>query len=360
MAEQLKNVFFQKSFYTKLSKEIKKVNPKFDIGKFNKLIFTKEFNDLALKAKMRHTTEALGETLPSDFKRAVDILIKVEDQFRKGFEHLTFSDFVERFGMGNFEVSMRAFEVFTKSSSEFAIRPFIIKYPKRTMVQMVKWSKSDKDYIRRLASEGSRPRLPWAMSLPDFKKDPTPIISILNNLKNDPSEMVRRSVANNLNDISKDNPDFALKIAEKWYGENKEIDKLVKHALRGLLKQGDPRALKLFGFGDTKSIKILRFKIHDSKIKIGGSTKFSFELRVSGNEFQKLRLEYIIDYMKKNGKTSSKVFQLKEGKFTSGKYEFKRKLDFQDRTTRKHYPGRHILCLAVNGKKVKSITFALK
>lgn len=359
MPEQLKNIFFPKSFYHKLEKELAKFYPQFDTLKFNKLIFTKDFKALALKAKMRHSTEALGKTLPQDFKKAIDVLLKVEKEF-DGFEHLIFSDFVERYGLDDFSTSIKALEVFTRSTAEFAIKPFIIKYPGKTMAQMLKWSKSPHDYVRRLSSEGCRPRGPWAMALPAFKKDPSPILPILENLKNDPSENVRKSVANNLNDISKDNPEIVLRLAKKWIGKSYETDKIIKHALRGLLKKANPDAMNLFGFGNVDSVKINNLSMQHSSIKIGESTEFAFELKVKGNKKLKLRLEYVIDFVKKTGKISPKIFQIKEEIFSPGTYMIKRKLDFQDRTTRKHNPGKHIFTIIVNGEKTSHINFLLQ
>lgn len=356
MPEQLKNIFFRKKFIDELAKRIKNEYPKFNMSQFNGLVFDKEWDDRTLKQKMRHVSECLGETLPKDFSQAVQILIKIEKHFG-GFDHLTFADFVERFGLDCYDESIAALEVFTRTTSEFAIRPFIQKYPKKTMAQMLKWAKSKKDYVRRLASEGCRPRLPWGMALADFKKDPSPILPILKILKNDPSENVRRSVANNLNDISKDNPDIVIKIAKKWFGESKEIDKIIKHALRGLLKKGNPDAMKLFGYGDVKDVKINELKVEPQKIKIGGVAELFFELETKKK--QKLRLEYALEYAKAKGKTSEKIFQIQEATYDAEKKEFRRKLNFMDCTTRKHYPGKHKLTIIVNGNRMAKTEFSL-
>ncbi len=133
---------------------------------------------------------------------------------------------------------------------------------------MLKWSTHKSRHVRRLATEGSRPRLPWAMALPKLKKDPTPILPILENLKQDSCEIVRRSVANNLNDISKDNPQIAIAIAKKWKNISPETDAIIKHSLRTLLKAAHPEVLKYYQL-DAKNISVERFLIKNKKVKIG-------------------------------------------------------------------------------------------
>lgn len=160
-----------------------------------------------------------------------------------------FPDYIERFGMEDYAVAVGTMERLTAfTSCEFAVRPFIKKHEGQMLEQMLGWSEHSSHHVRRLASEGSRPRLPWAMALPKLKKDPSPILPILENLKVDSSEYVRRSVANNLNDISKDNPDVALSVFRDWIGHSPETNRIVKHGCRTLLKQGVPEAMELFGF----------------------------------------------------------------------------------------------------------------
>ncbi|MCC5940210.1 MAG: DNA alkylation repair protein, partial [Balneolaceae bacterium] len=218
--------------------------------------------------------------------------------------------------------------------------------------QMLNWSRHHHSHVRRLASEGCRPRLPWAMALPRFKKDPAPILPILENLKDDPSEFVRRSVANNLNDISKDHPKLVLEIGKRWIGADVNRDKIIKHACRTLLKSGDVRALELFGFLEPSDIEILHFEC-DSSVNMGKHLKFSFIVKNGGKKRSKVRIEYGIDYMKSNGSTNRKIFQISETVLKSGESkEFMRTQSFKKLTTRKHYPGRHALAILVNGREL--------
>jgi 3-methyladenine DNA glycosylase AlkC len=252
------------------------------------------------------------------------------------FLNLFCPDFIELYGLNYREISIPALAEFTQyASSELAIRPFIVLYQDHMMTQMLEWAKDDNYHIRRLASEGCRPRLPWAVALSTLKKDPSDILPILYVLKDDKEEYVTRSVANNLNDISKDNPDIVLDIAKEWYGGNKNTDRLVKHACRSLLKSANLEALDIFGFNNTynteiTNLSISRPNINNANIKIGEEINFLYELNVKNPG--KLRLEYAIDFMKSNGKASRKIFQLKEGNYTAGAFSFSKKHSFKERS----------------------------
>lgn len=224
---------------------------------------------------------------------------------------------------------------------------------------MFLWSKHSNKWVRRLASEGSRPRLPWAMALPSLKDDPDPILPILKNLRNDSSETVRRSVANNLNDISKDNPEIVIDIARKWFGLSKDTDALVKHACRTLLKRGDSQTLKLFGFGNDK-ISLGNFKITTPEVRIGEALLFSFSIQNKDDKHNLVRLEYGLYYKKKNGELSRKVFKISERSIEPGKkYEIEKKQSFKRITTRKFYVGTHRVSIIINGRESETKEFRL-
>ena len=359
MAQRLIDIYFTYAFVEKLASSIKRVYPTFDEKSFSNNILTEQWDRTNLKERMHIISRTLGQFLPVTYKERITILLKVELEF-DGFEHLVFSDFVEMFGLENFDISMNALEILTRSSAEFAIRPFYIKYPQKTLEQMKQWSTHTHDFVRRLASEGSRPRLPWGMALPIFKKDPTPILCILEELKNDPSESVRRSVANNLNDISKDNPQIVIDLAKKWIGKSEKIDSLLKHALRGLLKKGNRDVLSLFGLQNSEGLSVKNSTITPHEVCIGNSAQLTFTLIVDAYPHKKVRLEYEIGYKKVNGTLSYKVFQIQEKKFETGTYFFERKLRFDDMTTRKHYEGEHTLSVIVNGERFETVKFVLR
>jgi len=360
MAEQLKKMFFQKNFFGSFSKMLKEAYPEFDEAYFLNLVFYKDWDKIELKQKMRHTTECLYKSLPKEYSTVLKILRKVAPQI-KGFEGLVFSDYVELYGMDHWDLSLPALRDFNQCcSSEFAIRPFIIKDSVRTMEFMYFWAQDDEPHVRRLASEGCRPRLPWAMALPAFKKDPSPILPILEKLKNDESESVRRSVANNLNDISKDNPKIVLEICEQWFGESENVNRIVKHACRTLLKSGNTRAMLLFGFGDPSNLFIENLKFDKEHLSIGDDLIFTFDLKVSTKHSCKVRLEYAVHFLKANNKLSHKVFQIKEAKYEPGIYTINKKHSFKEQTTRKHYAGEHHISVIVNGVEKDRKSFVLK
>lgn len=273
---------------------------------------------------------------------------------------MVFPEFVEVYGLEDWERSLPALEFFTSfGSSEFAMRPFLHQAPERAMPFVLKWAESSNHHVRRLASEGCRPRLPWAMALPKFKADPSPILPVLEKLKDDESEYVRKSVANNLNDISKDHPELMIEICERWFGHSPRTDWIVKHACRGLLKSRHERALTLFGFGDNGQVEVANFKVGKKRLRIGEDLAFDFDLHVNGSDERKLRLEYTIDFVKANGKSSKKVFQISEKSYCAGVYPVRKKHATADLTTRKHYPGRHQLAIVVNGKELAALDFDL-
>ena len=231
MPEPLKNLY-SKELIANLSNEIKKRYPAFDKKAFTKKVFDRDWKDRELKQRMRRIAECLHQHLPVSYKKAISILKPIAKN-NSGSEYMFFQDFVECYGLDDFATSIPALEHFTKfASSEFAVRAFILQDEKHMMEQMLHWARSDNHHVRRLASEGCRPRLSWAISLPVFKKDPQPVLAILKTLMNDESEYVRRSVSNNWNETSKDNPDVVLDWAGKCLAKNDNTDRLIKHACR--------------------------------------------------------------------------------------------------------------------------------
>ena len=342
---------------------IKSVYEPFPVDEFVKGVMDETWDNLELKARMRQVTINLKKFLPESYTECLAILDKVADAYTSGLFVLgmSFPDFVEVYGQddANWDLSVNALAKYTILwSSEFAVRPFIINNEERMMAQMLAWSKDEDEHIRRLASEGCRPALPWAMALPKFKKDPTPVLPILKQLKADPSQYVRKSVANNLNDISKTCPDIVVKIATDWYGENEHTNWIIKHGCRTLLKKGNRDILALFGVDDIKNIEVDAFNLETTSVSIGGDLSFSFD--IWAKEQTKARLEYGIDYVKANGKKSRKMFKLSEVSLKSNeKKSYTRKHSFADLSTRKHYPGIHSVTLIVNGAEQGILDFEL-
>ena len=360
MPDLLKNMYNPDSIL-KLAQDLKAVYEPFETEAFYQTILSDKWENLELKERINHIALTLKDFLPPDYPGALEVLNGIVENYGTWLDGFAFfiPTFVEMFGLEeeNWELSINALAKYTRySSAEFAVRPFIIMDEKRMMGQMMEWSNSEDEHLRRLSSEGCRPQLPWAQSLPHFKKDPSPIFPILENLKNDESLTVRRSVANNLNDISKTHPNLVASLAKEWYGKTEETDWVVKHACRTLLKKGNKEVLEIFGFHDADAVLVEHFSLSHQEIPIG--SRLTISLSVRAKEETKVRLEYGIDYMKANGKPSRKIFQISEGAFLENQVkDYEKNHSFADLSTRKHYPGQHAIVLIVNGEEKEKIEF---
>lgn len=351
---------YNKDFVKSLSINIAKEYNPFNDKLFFKQIINKNWESKELKERIRYISKKINEHLNIPYPEQLEVLKCIAQNY-KGLQGMLFPDFVQVYGQDDFKNSINALKLFTQySTAEFAIRPFIEKYPKKTLNILIKWSNNKNKHLRRLASEGTRPKLPWASPLRGFIKDPSPCIPILENLKADESLYVKKSVANHLNDISKNHPDLVLEICKKWHGKNIHTNWIVKHALRTLLKQGNKKALTIFGLDNANEIEIQNLTLSSSKIKIGDFIHFEFDVINNSKVKRDLRLEYKINFVKSNGSTSGKVFQISEFSLKENSIKsFKRKQWFKELTTRKHYPGTHKITLIVNGEEKKSIDLKL-
>ncbi len=367
MGSLLKDIY-SKDFYDSLCKTLGEVIPSFNKDKFIQQIFDGNWDSKELKQRMKHTSLVLHSVLPAEFASSVSLIEKIIKSLRQrnikesSLAYMFLPDYIETYGINDYNASIELIEFVTQfTSCEFAVRPFIVKYGDKMLKQMQHWSLHNNHHVRRLASEGSRPRLPWAIALPKLKIDPAPILPILENLKNDPSEYVRRSVANNLNDISKDNPDIIISIAEKWKGHSKETDAIIKHASRTLLKQGSPVILKHFGLTGNANIVASEFNVITPGVNIGNSLEFYFSIQNTDSIPVYVRIEYGIHYLRNNGQHSKKVFKISERLLKPAeKINIHRKQSFKTITTRKFYAGQHKLSLIINGQEKGIANFELK
>ncbi|MGB0951794.1 MAG: DNA alkylation repair protein [Planctomycetota bacterium] len=359
MAEPLKNQY-DRAYLENLCYALDRCAPQgIDRPAFLAAAFADGWEDLELKGRMARITESMRAVLPEDYLEALPILREAAASF-DGYLSMFFPDFVERYGMEHWQPSVDALHHLTRfGSSEFAVRPFVKADASRMIATMLEWASDPNEHVRRLASEGCRPRLPWAMNLPAFQKDPTPLLPILEALHADPSEYVRRSVANNLNDIAKDHPDVTLQTATRWQGESKDVDRVVKHACRTLLREGNPGAMRLFGFRDPSDIALTDLRLDATEIPLGGELQFHFQLQTSGT-LGKVRVEYRIDFARPHGRGARKVFQIGESDSSESNRSITRRHSFVDRSTRKHYAGGHQLTILVNGVAKAEVAFALK
>lgn len=362
MPDAIKNMYNYKSL-CRLASDIESVYSKFQTDKFLRSIMDESWESLEFKGRIHQIALNLGRYLPADFKTAVSMIDKVAMNYGTWLDNFAgfFPAFVEIYGQDetNWDTAMGALARYTQyASSEFAVRWFIINHEERMMEQMYTWSKDENELVRRLSSEGCRPALPWGQSLTGFKKDPSPILPILEQLKTDPCVHVQKSVANNLNDISKTHPDLVIKLAKDWYGNHESTNWILKHGCRTLLKKGSREVLDLFGYSDTSTIEIQDFTLDTPSVYIGDDISFSFS--VLAKEAAKIRLEYGIDYVKSNGKRNRKIFKISEVLLKQNdKKSYIRKHSFADVSVRKHYPGIHSVTLIVNGMEQGTLDFEL-
>ncbi|MBO9564449.1 MAG: DNA alkylation repair protein [Niastella sp.] len=361
--EPFKNIY-NDTFFNGFTAVLKKTLTGFDKKRFLKKVYDDAWEGRELKQRMKHIALVMHEFMPAKYDQATEKIRDIITALRKngvngGLEYMIFTEYIDNFGIDHYDTSMEAFEFITQFiSCEFAIRPFILRYPQKTMKQMLLWSKHESLHVRRFASEGCRPRLPWSMALPFLKKDPSPILPILENLKDDPSEFVRKSVANNLNDIVKDNPDVVLDIVKRWQGHSPRTDWIIKHGSRTLLRKAHPQAMRIFGLAVADKIVVDKLKLETNSINIGDAMNFSFTLTNTSAKPIKLRVEYGIDYMKSNGKANRKLFKITENTYQPGQvYTFKRNQSFRNLTTRKHYAGQHALSIVINGQELATKKF---
>ncbi|PKQ62759.1 hypothetical protein BZG02_11175 [Labilibaculum filiforme] len=346
-------------------------------GEFNTSSFVNsivsKLKPLSLSERSQLICTELYHHLPKSYPKALTILLNSIAQENKtsdkkefeGFYYMPFAAYVSQYGLEkeNFHLSMKALEEITKIfTSEFAIRPFIRKYPSETLEYLHQWASSENAHVRRLVSEGSRPKLPWASPLKEFQNNPLPVLELLEKLKEDDELYVRRSVANNLNDIAKDHPDLVIETLTRWNKiKNKDTQWIINHASRTLLKQGHPKALELIGFRQKLQITVNKLKTNTPTCKLGGEIEFSFEIQSTSIQEQNLMIDFIVHYRKANGKTSPKVFKLSK-KVLSAKecISFKKKISFKPITTRKHYLGTHEIEIQINGIKYGKIGFEVE
>lgn len=355
----LKDIFDEKRFAL-IAKEVAAVWRPFDVERFLALGLH-DHAQLSLLQRLRRVSTTLRETLPPDYPEALDILFKLAPRTERGFVSLFLPDFVGQYGRAHFELSMQALKTFTKlGSAEFAVREFLRVDLTSTLSVMRDWSLDEDEHVRRLASEGSRPRLPWSFKLQAIVDDPRLTYPILANLAQDPSLYVRKSVANHLNDVSKDHPEWLLDALATWPRDQAHPAWIVKRALRTLVKAGHPGALSQLGASDEVLLEVMLFEVSPISLSLGGRLTLSVELQSQSEKPQKLVVDYRVHYVKKSGGTSPKVFKLKELTLEPrGQVGFTRIQLIKNFSTRTHYGGLHQVELMVNGQCLARSSFEI-
>lgn len=355
---QLKDWFDEKR-YRLIARELAALSTKFNAKRFLDHTLT-GLADRSLMQRLHECAVAVDEALPGTFQQKVRLLQKLAPRLDHSFIAIFLSDFVATFGAAEFDFSMESLRFFTRfGSAEFAVRTFISADQDRALKIMGGWTLDADEHVRRLASEGSRPRLPWGMRLGALVRDPTPCIAILEALKDDPSLYVRRSVANHLNDITKDHPDWVLSRLETWDLKKEPLAWIARHACRTLIKRGNSRALQLFGFGKTAAVRA-SLTLSVPHIKLGERLVIMAEITAESSKSQRLAVDYVIHYVKARGAAFEKVFKWTEIELAPHQtLQLKKQQLIRDFTTRKHHPGHHRIELQINGQRVASAGFDL-
>ena len=348
--------------------------PAFDVKGFTARIL-KDLDQLELKERSSLIVDAMAEFLPADFKATAEILmaslhpdppddlygIAVSDQGIAGWAIMPMGEFVGLHGQDHFRISMSLLKAMTsRFTSESAIRHFFAADPAKTLKVVKPWVKDRNRHVRRLVSEGSRPLLPWSPKLTAFVEDPGLILPLLEALRHDGEEYVRRSVANSLNDIAKNQPDLVAETATRWLdGASKDEQRMIRHGCRTLLKQGHPGALSAFGYNQA-DVEVEAFDVSTPEVQLGEKLVFDLKLKSTSDQQQPLMIDFIIHHRKANGATSPKVFKWKTVNLKPGAVVSAQKSHaIKPITTRVYYTGEHFLELQVNGQSMGKLSFTL-
>ena len=366
---QVRDVF-NENVVNQLAGNLKRVWQGFDAQGFSFSINSR-LKSMTFSERNNLIRDTLWEYLPKNYARALKIILKglppelptCEVTGYDGFIVLPQNEFVAKYGLEYYDLSMQALYKMTKRfTAEGAIRPFLQKYPEQTRAFLSEWAEDENCHVRRLVSEGTRPRLPWTMQLKQFIEDPRPVLQLLEKLKTDPELMVRRSVANNLNDIAKDHPDLVVKILKRWKNlDNDGIQWIIRHAARTLVKQGNKDVLAVLGFDSKIEIVVSKVQLDKPTVKMGDTLNFAFEITSQSKQSQNLVIDYIIHHVKANGKLAPKVFKLTKKTLKPGEtLHLSKRHSFRPISTRKYYPGKHALEVQVNSAKYGKVEFELK
>ncbi len=359
--------YFDRAAAKALADQMHRVMPKFDRPAFVRRA-TKNLTDLEFNGRVQQFSDALAEGLPDAKPKALDILRRSLpaplpncDSVTDGWLQWPLGQFIADHGVPHFEPAMKAMVALTQCfSSEFAVRPFVEQRPEETFARLQALTDHPSPHVRRWCSEGVRPRLPWGKRLTALVADPAPIWPILEALKDDQERYVSRSVANNLNDVAKDHPAMVVARCKAWSKDaGPDRTWLIKHALRSLLKDGDPGALAVVGFGPPKKLSA-RLEVRPKRIKIGGAVTLVAELTSSASRPQSLMVDYVVHFVRSRGQASPKVFKWTQTELKGrGATTLEKKHALKRTTIRSLFSGRHRVEIQVNGVSLAEASFDL-
>jgi 3-methyladenine DNA glycosylase AlkC len=361
--------FFSPELIRRLAGDVTRVHPAFPARAFVKQA-SAGLEGLELLDRGRQIARALAAHLPRAYPEAVEVLLAslgpehaTDELLGAGmapFFYYPHTVFVAEHGLRHFELSMRAqYELTKRFSAEGSIRPYIAADPERTFALLGRWAGDRNAHVRRLVSEGTRLRLPWAARVAWLDEHPERVLELLERLKDDPSTMVRRSVANNLNDLSKVHPALLMRTCAAWL-ENASPERraLVEHALRTAVKRGEPAALRLLGYGGKPAVSLAGVRFAPARVAIGGRVGFHFALRSRARAPQDLLVDVALHFVKARGETSAKVFKIDRVTLAPRQtVTFEKSFSLAVHTTRVPRPGRHVVDVLVNGTPLRAGAF---
>jgi 3-methyladenine DNA glycosylase AlkC len=328
-----------------------------------------DFEQLGLMDRGRRLCVVLGQFLPNDFRQAAPLLVQsmglpmgldkrgepvASGDVDSSFYHLPHSMYIAEHGLAHLPEAMHAQHALTQRfTAEFSLRPFLQTHTQATLTHLEQWTNDPNAHVRRAVSEATRPRLPWAARLPDFVRDPAPVLPLLTRLRDDSSSYVRRSVANHLNDIGKDHPILLTRLARQWLDDAPvpaTRPALLRHALRTAIKRGETQALALFGHGQKSVLQIHSTHISPQQVGIGEHIQLQCELHNPTAEATHALADWRVHYVKANGSLSAKVFKGATVHIdANGRCLLEKKLSLRQMSTRTHHPGRHTVEIVLNG-----------
>lgn len=353
---------YSPAYVRRLGTAIHAIQPTFDVHQFVAETLASGWESLKLMERRDRLTRTMHHQFPKTFVEAAELLRQLAPQFT-GLPAIVLPNYVATYGLADWQTSMALLALLTQySTGEFAIRPFLIKYPDQTAQQMATWAHSDNVDVRRLASEGMRPRLPWGIRLRQYVADPEPVFTILETLITDESSYVQKSVANSLNDISKDHPDRVIAFAQAHWHQTPQTDWMLKRGLRTLFKQGNPAVLRLQGYSLAVAERLDTVAVTPTsqRVVMGASTILNYRLHAHSDAPFPVYLGYRVHYVRQNKTDAFKDFFLKRTTLTAaadltGAF----KIHWRQLSTRRLYPGQHEIDLLVNTQVVARVQVTL-
>ncbi|KAA0873764.1 DNA alkylation repair protein [Nitrincola tapanii] len=363
MAQPALKDWFNPERFLALGQQLQQVSPRFQLESFLHLA-QRDLDSLSLLQRMRQMAQALHQALPVDYLEQLEILEAWAPQIDQAFVGLCISEFVALYGQADQhqEASLQALKSFTRyGSSEFALRPFLQKKPELIQSHLLVWCQDPDAQVRRLCSEATRPRLPWAPHWWAARQNPQLTLPLLRALQVDASLYVRRSVANHLNDLGKDHPNWLVAELKSWPLEQPPTLWICRHALRSLIKAGHQEALACLGVEPDLKLATLEFSLAATQLTLGDSLPLNLTLVSSAEEAQNVVVDYALQYVGAGTQPRRKVFKWKAASLEPGvTYCWMKKQKMVHFSTRKLYPGEHRVDLLINGQVQASEVFWLQ